>query len=171
MVAVQREKEMWIVRIDENLFRHFLSKLRCQYTFVFSPLYDKDAPDVLSPKEMLFSGVCMVVTKYIPMLLRAVVVLMLWFGMVPWLTTCCYRLWFYRSPSMEHFTFVSRLQVPLIFSDIKFGLLINAAKLYAIQVIILVVGNWRFMAFKLLKVLNGSSILSCKCGWCHGDNQ
>ena len=69
----------------------------------------------------------MMFTTYFPLMLRGVIVVALWLCAVPWLTTRCYRMWFYRSRLFDTSSLAERLQFPMILSDIRSGVILNVA--------------------------------------------
>ncbi|KAI9986520.1 hypothetical protein PInf_025470 [Phytophthora infestans] len=96
----------------------------CGHEFTFTPLYDANAPDVLPWTELLGTGLRVVLLKWFPFALRAVLVLVLWLAVAPWCTSWLYRMWLLRASAMVNVNFSERFDAPHIVTDIFSGVIL-----------------------------------------------
>ncbi|KAL3674570.1 hypothetical protein V7S43_000518 [Phytophthora oleae] len=96
----------------------------CGHEFTFTPLYDTDAPDVLPWTELLTTGLRVVMLKWLPFVLRAALVLVLWLAVAPWCTSWLYRMWLLRASAMVNVNFSERFDAPHIIADIFSGVIL-----------------------------------------------
>ena len=95
----------------------------CHQSFLFSPVYAPNAPDILSASEFVV-GVVNIVVKKLALVLRIVTVIFLWILFLPVGTTWICRLYFLRSLS-DLARFRNRLQLGALVSDWMQGVLLS----------------------------------------------
>ncbi|TMW55946.1 hypothetical protein Poli38472_008594 [Pythium oligandrum] len=96
----------------------------CGYKFEFKPLYDANAPDVLPWTELVSTVLRMVCFKWVPFIVRAALVIVLWLGVAPWCTSWLYRMWLLRASAMVNVNFSERFDSDHVVADIFSGILL-----------------------------------------------
>ncbi|KAJ0405548.1 hypothetical protein P43SY_009597 [Pythium insidiosum] len=96
----------------------------CGYTFVFTPLYDANAPDVLPWSELLSTVFRLIAARWIPFALRLVLVAVLWLGVAPWCTSWLYRMWLLRAAAMGNINVSDRFSRAPVVADVLAGLVL-----------------------------------------------
>ncbi|KAJ0404029.1 hypothetical protein ATCC90586_001327 [Pythium insidiosum] len=96
----------------------------CGYTFVFTPLYDANAPDVLPWSELLSTVLRLIAARWIPFALRLVLVAVLWLGVAPWCTSWLYRMWLLRAAAMGNINVSDRFSRAPVVADVLAGLVL-----------------------------------------------
>ena len=98
----------------------------CSTIFKFAPKYAEDAPDTLSPLEVLSGLGRHAAFKWVPFALRAFFVASVWLGILPLASAYLYQGWMYRPSSIKaRFTW-----------DLVPGDLVNGAMLTLIIIVI-----------------------------------
>lgn len=96
----------------------------CGHEFTFTPLYDANAPDVLPWKELVTTGLRVVLLKWLPFAVRSALVVVLWLAVAPWCTSWLYRMWLLRASAMINVNFSERFDASHIVMDIFAGVIL-----------------------------------------------
>ncbi|OQS07306.1 E3 ubiquitin-protein ligase MARCH6 (membrane-associated RING finger protein 6) [Thraustotheca clavata] len=97
----------------------------CGYTFSFRPLYAEGCPETLPIGELLMSVAIVALKKWIPLVIRGILVLISWLIVAPWCTSWLYRLWLLRAATMGSVNFNDRIHtLDVVFEDVFAGLIL-----------------------------------------------
>ncbi|RHY31409.1 hypothetical protein DYB32_003523 [Aphanomyces invadans] len=97
----------------------------CGYKFSFQPVYAEGSPRTLPTQELLLSVVIVALKKWLPLVIRAVLVFLAWGVVAPWCTSWLYRLWLLRAATMGSMNLNDRLQnYDLILADVLSGIVL-----------------------------------------------
>ncbi|CAH0481052.1 unnamed protein product [Peronospora belbahrii] len=110
--------EQWLVHSGKTFCE------LCGHEFTFTPVYDENAPDILPWTELLGTGLRVLLLKWLPFMLRVIVVVVLWLAVAPWCTSWLYRMWLLRASAMVNVNFLERFDVRHIVADIFSGVIL-----------------------------------------------
>ncbi|RLO09324.1 hypothetical protein DYB28_001659 [Aphanomyces astaci] len=97
----------------------------CGYKFSFQPVYADGCPRTLPTRELLLSVVIVALKKWLPLVVRGVLVIVAWGVVAPWCTSWLYRLWLLRAATMGSVNLHDRLQDnDLILADVFSGIVL-----------------------------------------------
>ncbi|KAF0682927.1 Aste57867_24940 [Aphanomyces stellatus] len=97
----------------------------CGFTFAFQPVYADDCPKTLPARELVFSVLIVALKKWVPFVIRGVLVVIAWAIVAPWCTSWLYRLWLLRAATMGTVNFQDRVQnYELVLADVFSGLVL-----------------------------------------------
>ncbi|KDO30858.1 hypothetical protein SPRG_04760 [Saprolegnia parasitica CBS 223.65] len=97
----------------------------CGYTFSFRPLYADGCPETLPAGELFLSLAIVALKKWLPLAIRAILVVIAWALVAPWCTSWLYRLWLLRAATMGSVNFNDRIQtIEVLFDDVFSGLIL-----------------------------------------------
>ncbi|KAH9164463.1 hypothetical protein LEN26_000011, partial [Aphanomyces euteiches] len=97
----------------------------CGHTFAFQPVYAEGCPKTLPTRELVWSVLVVAIKKWVPFVIRGVLVAIAWLVIAPWSTSWLYRLWLLRAATMGTVNFNDRVQkYDLIFDDVFSGIIL-----------------------------------------------
>ena len=111
----------------------------CHYTYKFKPRYADDTPDRLSTTEVISGLILRAAYKWIPFVLRLFLVIIVWLGLLPLITSYMYQGWMYYPSSIK-----TRLERKLIISDIVSGLMITGTIVLSFLSLMSLIEHFRF---------------------------